>query len=448
MTAPQPPTTEPPAQTQTQQQAPAPAPEVSPEDRILSPEETENLLRGLPTNEPSEPDDTPPDQQQMVRDFFSEIPPERTPEQTPAALPPRPPGQDPRQVPQQVPLPHEQVQQMVQQQMAPSGPTPEMPPSAIQDMVQQTIQGGGPTQAPQAAAPQQVPVQTPPSPETAALQAQNQILQSQIQALQQTMQQMQAQPPQAQPQGRPGYQQPGEQPQMDYNFQVPPQYLAAIQSENPAEAQYALNMLLNNVAQTVTNQIRQENQGLREEVGGIVQQQMGNYNTQQEVQRDMYGTYPELQPYRHLVQATARELGQSMPPNTPWTPELRDQIAERVSPMVPGLYQKIQQQRAMRVGYQQAPQQPVPQQAQYQQPLPQQQQPAGLLPPGVRPVGMAGGMHGQPVPTLARDAAGNLVHVQGAPQPYLGSPQARAGGSAVSPEVQDIWRTLGYEPYQ
>ncbi len=161
-----------------------------------------------------------------------------------------------------------------------------------------------------------------------------------------------------------------------------------------------------------------------------------------QVQQDMYGTYPELSAHKHYVEAASRQLAPQYGA-AGWSPEFRDAIAERVAPLVPGLYQKIQQQRAMRVGAQQAVPQPMP------QPLPQQQVPQAL-PPGVQPVGIAGAAYGQPPapqaqqPMLVRDATGNLVSVASPAQTYLGGAQARPGGSPVDAELADIWQTLGY----
>ena len=382
-----------------QQQQPPQAPEPrreSADERILTPEETENLLRGfsLESEQAGQEDDTPPEQRQMAQEFFAEIPPERRPEQMQQALPPRPPEQDVSQPPAQ---PSQEFVQQAAQQMQAQQP------------------------------PQQVPVQTQVSPEMAAIQAQNRMLTQQINLLQQQIQHPQPQPQPAAP---------STPAPAGYNFQIPQQFMAALQqTENPGQANYALNTILNHVAESITQQLRQENAAMRSDMENLVQSRVSESGLRQEIQRDMYGTYPELSAYREYVQAAVHRLGSSMPQETPWSPDLRDAIAEQVSPFVPGLYQKVQQIRAQRVGGYTASQQ------QQQQSFPQQQQPAGLLPPGVRPVGVAGGAH------LARDAQGNLVHVQGAPQPYLGSPQARQSGRAVSPEVADIWRTLGYEPY-
>lgn len=394
-------------QQQTQQQTEPRAPhqdaQLPMEERILTPEETESLLRGF-TVEPEQSQqrqEQPAEQQQMVRDFVREVP-----------------------------YPHEQIAQAQQQQ--------QMPPSQpSQELLEQAVTQMAPGQQPE---PQQVPVQQQQPPQDSALMAQNALLQQQVNSLAQQLQAL-TQQPQQQQQVQPAQApQPQQQPQ-EFNFQVPPQFLAGLFGEDDNMRAVSLNHLLNGVANSVAAQMRAESQEqltqLRGEVSGMVNDGIRSSVTAQEVQRDMYGTYPELSPYRELVQATARQVGREQPALSDWSPDLRDMIAERLSPMVPGLYQKVQQMRATRLGMQQVPQQPQP------QPLPQQQAMPQPLPPGVQPVGVVGGVHGQ-APTLARDAQGNLVYVQSPPQPYLGGPQARPDGRGVDPQMLDIWQTLGY----
>jgi len=425
---------------QVQQPVQQPEPQIAPEDRILTPDETENLLRGYGIDKqpdtPEPPRSTDADQAQMAGEFFGPLPVQ------PAGAP----------VPGQVPLPHEQVQQAqqqgVQQQVAggqqavPHAAPAQLPQQYLDQAVQQSQQMGAPT-AP-VGAPQQVPVQQQVTPADAALQAQNMLLQSQVQTLTaQAAQRAQSQQPQQQ-QVQPGQQSQQQPQEQKFNFQVPPQFMDGLASEDPNARQYALNGLLNGVAEAVTMQMRQEMQQERQTVQNMVQSSIQETNRMQDVSRDMYGTYPELESLRSMVQATAQQVGQENPELQDWSPDLRDMIAERISPMVPGLYQKVQQIKAQRIGSYAVPQQP----GQVPQPLPQQQAIPSSLPPGIQPVGVMGGVHGQPAPqTLARDAQGNLVYVQNPPQPYLGSPQARPDGRGVNPEQLDIWQTLGYAPY-
>jgi hypothetical protein len=197
------------------------------------------------------------------------------------------------------------------------------------------------------------------------------------------------------------------------------------------------------VAEVATRRVRQEMQQAQaqtlEQVNPLIQQAMEH----QRIASDMYSTYPELDQYRQYVVAAAQQL-QAVHPT--WTPDYRDAIAEKIAPMVPGLFQKIQANRAQRGVAAQVPQYQPPQ---IPQALPQPQQPTAL-PPGVQPVAIAGGVHGQPqpvaqAPMLARDAMGNYVTVQQPAQPYSGSPQVRAAGDQVDQQLSDIWNTLGYQ---
>jgi hypothetical protein len=155
----------------------------------------------------------------------------------------------------------------------------------------------------------------------------------------------------------------------------------------------------------------------------------------------MYGTYPELSGMMEQVAAVAEQMHRSGQSNGQWSPDLRDSIAERLSPLIPGLAEKVTMNRNARYGQQvQVPQQ----QAQLLPQVPQQ------LPPGIAPQQVIGGAHVQPVPQqqapmYVRDASGNITQVY--PQQYqqVAGPQARPGMQGqVDNELQDIWSTLGY----
>ncbi|MGW8178010.1 MAG: hypothetical protein ACWGQW_04350, partial [bacterium] len=131
------------------------------EDRILSPEETENFFRTGSIDDPNAPeDDEEREQSQMAGDFFSGIPVDSVqPGQAPVK--PREPSQD-------------QLTQMVQHDQS------------IEQQVQQQIQGQGQAQPPGVQPQGQSQTQPPaaiPSPQEAALQAQVQQLGQQVQHL-------------------------------------------------------------------------------------------------------------------------------------------------------------------------------------------------------------------------------------------------------------------------
>ncbi len=376
-----------------------------PEDRILSPEETENFFKHGSLEPPEEPPtDAEKQQAQEAGDHFAKVPGEiqQTPSQT---IPPLDPAAATAAVAQD-------QQQVVQPAVTPAAPA--VAPAAA------------PAVAP-AQAPLQVPVTPQQSPTELALQAQIQQLTTQVQTLTQGMAQQQVQ------------QQPRQQPQQtpQFNLQIPAGYAEAISSEDPATRMQALTGLINGLAATVHQRTMQDVDTRLQAVAPVVQQQVQEAQSNAEIKRDMYGTYPELSGMQDMVVATASQLqGQGF---GVWSPDYRDAIAERLSPLVPGLQQKVQQQRASR-GV-------VPQQAVVPN-LPQVQQPVGL-PMGVTPTTVQGGVHvpavvpGQPV--IVRDAQGNYstVHPQHQQQVVAGA-QARPNGSPVDAGLQDIWSTLGY----
>jgi hypothetical protein len=255
---------------------------------------------------------------------------------------------------------------------------------------------------------------------------QNTVLSNYLQGQQQQIQQQQT--PQAAPSGPSG--EPGS---AQFGFDIPDQYMNALGSEDAGTRKQALNQLLNGVANSVASQMRNEMQQQRQAVPGIVQPLIDQNAQNQQVNSDMYGTYPELSPYREYVATAATQVAAQFPGG--WNADYRDAVAEKIAPMVPGLYQKIQANRAQRIGTMAG--------------LPQGQQIPVQMPPGVQPVGYAGGQHVPPQQSaaagqmLVRDAMGNVFPMQ-QQQPYLGGPQARPNGSQVDPQIQDIWHTLGY----
>jgi hypothetical protein len=253
-----------------------------------------------------------------------------------------------------------------------------------------------------------------------------------------------------------GQQQQGP-PQPQFNMQIPQQYMAALGGEDPGQATQAMNAIINGVAQTVYQQAMRDVDQRFERYTPVVQQQVQAAQQDGEIKRDMYGTYPELRSMMSQVAAVAEQLHQSGQSNGQWSPDLRDAIAERLAPLVPGLSERVQANRAARYGQQmgpmfpnqvQTPVQPVPYAQQPQQLLPQVPQ---QLPPGVVPTQVVGGAHVQPVPQqqgpmYVRDAQGNITQVH--PQHYqqVAGPQARPGMQGqVDPELLDIWNTLGYQ---
>jgi len=362
------------------------------EDRILSPEETMNFFRtGSLTDPDANQDQQEKELAEMAADFFKGIPkePQAAQQQVPQA-----PSQ---QVMDSAVQQDQQQQKDQQQQLPPLQPQQFAPPPA-------------------------------PTPQEAALHAQMSGMAQQIQQLTQQI---------ATQQVKQGTDQQAQQPQ--FNFQVPSQYAEAIASDDPNLRLQAINSLLNGVAATVHQQTLKDVDSRIQGITPVVQRQVQEAQSQADIKKDMYGTYPELTSMMDMVVATASQLS-SDPRFQQWSPDYRDAIAERLSPLVPGLAQRVQQHRASRGQvYQQ------PQYAQQQQFLPQVQQPQGL-PPGIQPVQIQGGAHvGAPQPILVRDAQGNISQVYPQHQQQVaGGAHSRPNGQGIDPGLQDIWSTLGY----
>jgi len=387
------------------------------EDRILSPEETKSLFN-YGTLKPPESEPVPAviaEAEQVAALMAAD-------QQAPAAAPAAPAA-------------------------LPGQPTPAQLDFSVQQSMQQVPQQGQPGTQPQVVQPQvapapgapPVPVVTgpvaqpvaQPSPQEVALAAQVQQLTQQVTGLSGQMRQQQ-QPPAA----------PGTPPQVpQFNMQIPQGHMTALGSENPGEANQAMNSIINGVAQVVYQQAMQDVDKRFESYTPMVDQRVQAANAQGDIKRDMYGTYPELNGMEGQVAAVAEQMTQSGQSNGQWSADLRDNIAERLSPLVPGLAQKIQANRNARYG----------QQVQVPQPqlLPQVQPQA--LPPGVQPVQIQGAAHvpmaPQQAPIYVRDAYGNISQVHPQQHQQLAGPQARPGGqNQVDSDLQDIWSTLGYTP--
>lgn len=391
------------------------------EDRLLTTEETTALLRGqAPKPTPAVPESDDPQQAQMVQDFL-------------AGTPQPPPGQQPAAVPgQQPPVPGApaQPQPIPAQPGAPVLPQPQQVATAVlQDLAQGATTPAAP--AAPAVAPA-APVQL--SPTETALQAQLTLAQQQITALQ-----TQATAPRQVAPAAPSARAP-------FTFDVPDQYLNALASEDSATRRTALNSMLNGVAEAVMTQARSEMGVFVNQLPQMVQTQAQGVQRAADVQRDMYGTYPELEPYRQFVSTAATQIVGAAGMDA-WTPEVRDAIAEKIAPMVPGLFQKIQANRAQRIPQVAPGMVPVaPYGAPAAPPLPQGQwQQPGGSPAGVMPVV---GTHVAPAtqqPIYVRDASGNLVPAQVPARPFNGGAFSRPEGEVIDPQLADIWQTLGFQ---
>lgn len=152
--------------------------------------------------------------------------------------------------------------------------------------------------------------------------------------MQQTLASMQ-QPAQQRP-AQGGEQPAGADPSVDlempaYDFNVPPDLVNAIVSDEPGERQVAIQALLKGfgqaIHQTVMNQVVQQ----YSQVPRVVQSALEAQRQRQEVFDDFYGTYPQFnQPHlRQIVLREAQQMSQEGYGNT-WNQRFRDDLASRL----------------------------------------------------------------------------------------------------------------------
>lgn len=124
-----------------------------------------------------------------------------------------------------------------------------------------------------------------------------------------------------------------------YDFNVPDKMMEMMDSADPTQRKQALAQMLKGTAQAVHqnvyNQFGQALQQLRQEIPQQAQQTMQQTSQVQQVNKDFFGTYPELnrtelQPMIQSVgQQVLQEFQQRGKRVDSWTPELRDEIGKR-----------------------------------------------------------------------------------------------------------------------
>jgi hypothetical protein len=116
-----------------------------------------------------------------------------------------------------------------------------------------------------------------------------------------------------------------------YNFQVKQEIADALGSEDAAARAAAVNAIANGVAQTVHAQIRSESAARTQRVvQDYVARHLTQRTTQQAIAQDFYGKYPQLDTpaKRAAVIAVAQQVYDG---SSPWSPKLRDKIANTVA---------------------------------------------------------------------------------------------------------------------
>lgn len=146
---------------------------------------------------------------------------------------------------------------------------------------------------------------------------------------------------------QPQAQQP--QQQLKFNLGVPDQLLSALRSEDPAEFKAGIGAMINSVANHVWNSFVQAVQNeLLPAIPRMIDQQLSSSREQENVGRDFYGKYPQLNNpmFAPMIQSVGAALAQEYAAagrSLAWSPELRDHIAERIFGVLPQLRQGPQQ---------------------------------------------------------------------------------------------------------
>ena len=185
------------------------------------------------------------------------------------------------------------------------------------------------------------PLQQPPEPQRAAQQSagdpQLAALQAQIAGLQAHIAQLGQQAPAAR--------EPAPQAQRPrYELRMPPALLEAMRDEDPMKAQQAFEVMANSLAETVHQTVAAEvaNRFQHEwapQLAGQIQHQHQGTQAASAYQQDFYGTHRDLDhpKLRPVVQQVASELFLELGPSfRGYTPQVRDEIANRVRTLIHG----------------------------------------------------------------------------------------------------------------
>lgn len=180
------------------------------------------------------------------------------------------------------------------------------------------------------------PVETPAQPVAPEKSPEVLALEAQLMQMQQTMQQMQqavAQAPQA-PAQQGG--DPYAQFIPSYEFQIPQEMAALLDSEDPTERATGIQQLLGASMRTTHRNVLEQVNGM---LSSYVPQQLQQYEQQttlkSQVTKDFYGTYPDLDTpeIRQLVGMVTPRVAQQLG-SSAWNPMLRDTIAANVRQML------------------------------------------------------------------------------------------------------------------
>ena len=212
----------------------------------------------------------------------------------------------------------------------------ETPRDGLDQPEEQSPSAEEPTEQPKA---EEVPKAEPESPspdddpgepdELAALREQISSLKNQL-AQQQKQPQPQPQPQQPQPQQKPT----AADDLPAYEFDVPDQFLQALDSDDPGTRKVAIKTLMHTVArnthQLVRDEVRRDMQSLQTRMPQQVQQMQQTREQAQSIHSDFYGKHPKLNDPRFYdtVSDVARAVMQEKGYNA-WNAEFREEVAKR-----------------------------------------------------------------------------------------------------------------------
>lgn len=155
-------------------------------------------------------------------------------------------------------------------------------------------------------------------------------LRLQNQWLQQQMERFMASPPAPQK----GTEAPTAPAVPDYGFTIPPQLMQLLDSEDAGQRAQGLQYFAQGVAQTVHRtlmaEVKSELGKQAESVPRTIASAIDQRTQAQEIFRDFYGTYPELNnpALYSLVQSVATQVMQTK--RGPWGPQIRDEVGKAV----------------------------------------------------------------------------------------------------------------------
>lgn len=201
-------------------------------------------------------------------------------------------------------------------------------------------QTGGTGEPPLAAAPGTPTPATPPTAPAAGPSPSN--LESLVQQQTAAIRQLAEQRPQAA-----GAPQAAEQPPAPkFNFGIPPQILNAMSSEDPQERAVGTHALVNGTANAVYTEVEKFVHSTLTDVvqrlPELIQAHMQVVETRRSVYEDFYGKYSMFknESFMPLVQTTGAQVFQQWAAQgkpLQWSPELRDEIANRLFALFPHL---------------------------------------------------------------------------------------------------------------